>query len=234
MIIQPANWREIGQPIAVDSLEMAIRQAVTECHCDAVALSGGIDSTLLLYYLADADRHVEAFTLGVSWDHPDVVHARIAVERYGNVRHHILVPALGTLDVTKRPGDLDGDQNVRSLYSHIARYTNRVIAGDGVDEWMCGYYPHMLHPTEETYIGYLRRLYADQLEPLDRNSGEVLVCLPYLHHEVVSLMSQIPISEKVSADCRKRIVVELARRAGIPEAIIERRKYGLCDAGRIK
>ena len=235
MIFYPTNWQEIGQPVAIQSIEAAIRMAVKRCGCYAVTLSGGIDSSLLLHYLASTGREVEAFTLGLSENHPDVVHARLMASRYSNVTHHVYIPTADEMQrEAGKPGDLDGDENVRLLYRFIGEHVSEAIAGDGIDEWACGYWKHIQAPTETTYVEFLRRLVPEQLEPLHRNSGNIFIHLPYLDRDVIHLLAQVPLADKTTTTCRKRIMVELAHRAGIPTPIIERNKYGLCDALRVK
>ena len=109
-----------------------------------------------------------------------------------------------------------------------------IIVGDGIDELMCGYYPHAKEPTEQVYQLYLRRLVVDHLKPLDRNSSGVRVHLPYLDSKVVALCHRIPTYRKVSVGARKRLMFLMAERAGLPQGLIHRRKYGFCDAGQIK
>lgn len=233
VIVTPGDWRNVGQAVTLDMLEEAIKDSVRQTNCHSLALSGGIDSCLLLHYLSELGE-VEAFTMGVSDTHPDVYFARLIVSQYANVKHHVFLPTDDELKSSQKIGDFDGDCNVRYLYSQSSQYVDEIITGDGIDEWTCGYYAHQQDPTGAIYIDYLRRLYTEQLEPLSLNSGGVKIHLPYIAHDVIHLLSQIPLIEKVNDDCRKILIVALARRAGIPSEIIERRKYGLCDAGRVK
>jgi asparagine synthetase B (glutamine-hydrolysing) len=79
----------------------------------------------------------------------------------------------------------------------------------------------------------MKRLQEEQLIPLNKNSGQVKVYLPYLDNRLVLLFSQIPISEKVDSKHRKKIMIQMAK-GKIPNEIINRRKYGFCDVLKIK
>ena len=103
------------------------------------------------------------------------------------------------------------------------------MVGDGIDEFMCGYYDHQKYPTEETYYKHIRELVALHLVPLDRNSGNVFVYEPYLDERLLSVLSMIPISDKVDSMTRKKIICALAK-GKLPDDVIGRRKYGFCNA----
>jgi len=60
-------------------------------------------------------------------------------------------------------------------------------------------------------------------------SGKVKVHLPYLDSGLISLYSQIPLSEKVDLHIRKKFMVRMAK-GKLPDRVIKRRKYGFCDA----
>jgi len=94
---------------------------------------------------------------------------------------------------------------------------------------MCGYYDHM-NMSPETYKFYLSRLYPDHLVPLNKNSAGVEVYLPYLNDSLIDVYKQIPLFKKVSKIDRKIIMKELGRKLKIPNEIIDRNKYGFCDA----
>ncbi len=234
MIAYPRNWHIVGNPIQTQELKSAIIDTIIGCKCNHLSLSGGIDSSLLLHYMSENYPIVNAYTIGLSENHPDVEFSRLAASRYKNVRHLVYIPTQSEITKHTYDGDYMGDCNVRMLYNFISEYTDCVIAGDGIDEYTCGYYKHISEPSESVYYDFIRRLYSEQLEPLNKNSGNVKVLLPYLSHKLIYLLSQIPLSLKTDCGLRKALMVKLAILANIPEPIISRRKYGLCDAGKIK
>ncbi len=224
MIVHPRNWATVGQPIHLEQLETTLDKILTEIDCDCLSFSGGVDSCLLLYYLLKQGRQVRTFTMTCDPDHPDVQYAREALYAFQltfrvKIESHFRVTA-----------GLTGDDLVHAFYSGLSQWTDRIITGDGVDEFMAGYYPHQVDPQESTYYSYLRELQAGHLAPLDKNSGNTKVYVPYIDPRFVHLMAQIPLSEKVGPDGRKMIMMALA--AGkVPQDNIERRKYGFGTKG---
>ena len=231
MITYPKNWKTIGVEVTPQDVEDCLQSVLLHLDCSSLAFSGGLDSSLLLYYLCNiyegySCKTINAFTIGRSEDHMDVVFAKEVVERYReaftqiDIEHHILCGV---------PLDTSGGEAVRLLYKFAAEKVDSIIAGDGIDEFMCGYYSHMSYPTEDNYFRWIRELQKEQFEPLNKNSGDNKVYLPYVDRKMVELLSQIPMKEKVDYNTRKKFMVEMAKDK-VPDSAIDRRKYGFCDA----
>ena len=220
MIVYPGNWRDIGVPVKVTQIEEALRQVISEIPCECLSFSGGLDSSLLLYFMLEAGKKVRVFTITCSDNHPDIHYSQLAL-KYFKERYKVNITGLWRV-----ANGVTGDELVKAFYqSGLDQHTDSIIAGDGIDEFMAGYYNHQRNPTEDVYYDYMRRLQVEQLTPLNENSGAIKVYLPYLDTRVTSLLGQIPLSEKVDKHCRKKIMIELAK-GKLPEAIIKRRKYG--------
>jgi len=233
VIVYPKNWREVGTEITVEAVEDALEDAFHTFNCTNLALSGGLDSSLLLYYMCQVFKRIEVFTIGKTNEHPDIVFAKKVVDyfrmRYNNVDiiHHICYPQ--DWEIKDSIEEYPGDRAVELFYRFVDKYTDTIVAGDGIDEFMCGYYAHMRNPNEETYYSYLRKLQKEQLVPLDLNSGNVDVYLPYLDEKVLALLLQIPLEDKVDTVTRKKFLIKMAL-GKVPDEAITRRKYGFCDA----
>jgi len=225
MIVRPRNWRHIGREYDTLDVERVIDEVIMDTPCNALALSGGVDSSLLLYFMSRHQKKVRAYTIGCSEKHPDVIYAREVCKLFDNVEHIVHIPK----DVEKRESDLAGDEAVREFYRFVSHSEESIVTGDGIDEFMCGYYSHQNDPTEETYYKHIRELVAVHLVPLDKNSSNVRVYLPYLDERLISIMSMIPISDKVNSETRKMIIFEIAS-SKLPYDIVHRRKYGFCHA----
>jgi len=232
MIVHPKNWKETGSTVTTERVERELRNVLADINCDCLSFSGGIDSTLLLYFMCRIFKKVRAFTIGKNPQHPDVLSAKDVVEHYREkftIEHFVHYPLMNELKEMKRE-NFPGDNVVKMFYRYVSEYTDRIVAGDGVDEFMCGYYSHMESPDfYKTYYDHLRRLQKEHLVPLDLNSGQVLVYLPYIDERVISLLSQIPIEDKVDSKSRKKIMVTMAQ-GKMSDEVITRRKYGFCDA----
>ena len=220
MIIYPDNWQEVGQPISLKKIEDTILEVLAGIDCNNLSLSGGIDSTLLLYYLLTLGRKVRTFTITNNEQHPDTRYSMLAIQQ---LEKKFGVPIESSFRAIKT--GITGDELVRAFYHDVNRQFDSIITGDGVDEYNCGYYCHQEAPSEWTYYDTLRKLQNNHLIPLNENSGDVKVYIPYIDSRLVSLFSQLPLKEKVSSQCRKKIIVDLAK-GKIPQKIIMRRKYG--------
>jgi asparagine synthetase B (glutamine-hydrolysing) len=224
MIKYPTEWSTIGQEVSSKQVAEAVQDCISTRRVRSLSLSGGIDSTLLLYFMKLVlGDPIYCYTVALNEDHPDFVYAKLATTFF-NVEFY---PYL-----LREQKDPDGI--VKSFYSYLS--TNRVdsiIAGDGVDEFTCGYYSHQKDQSEQNYISWIRKLKLEQLIPLNSNSGEVEVYLPYLSPSVVSLFSLIPLYDKVDQSLRKKVIVKMAQ-GNIPDEIINRWKFGFCDASSRK
>lgn len=236
MIVYPRQWSQIGTPVTREEVEEEINEAIGQICCNRLALSGGLDSSLLLYFMLDIYATVEVFTIGSSDDHPDIRYSREIVKNFENernlIRHRIYIPTKEEIRGEPSYGkDVKGNKATRLFYKFVRKYTDRIISGDGADEFMAGYYDHQNHPDEATYYGHIRQLQKRQLVPLNGNSGSVRVYLPYLDKSLLYLLCQIPLAEKVDKDERKILIVKMAK-GKIPDSIINRRKIGFCDVLR--
>jgi len=229
MIIYPKNWKKIGAAISTADIEGRLIEVLREIYCNHLSFSGGVDSSLLLYYLCQIFHRVEIFTMGTSEAHPDVKFAKDVIEQYKrkffhvSFEHHIYCPRNEEIE----------DSIYGMFYKFVSQHTDRIITGDVIDEYTCGYYAHMANPTEEVYYDHIRRLQKNHLVPLNENSDKVGVCLPYADEKVIAMLSQIPLKDKVDYRNRKKVVIEMAR-GKVPDEVILRRKYGFCDALIIK
>ncbi len=224
MIRYPENWKQIGRKILPEEIGDAIQSCIRKIGVRSLSLSGGLDSTLLLYFMEKTlGAPIYCYTTALGEEHPDFIHAKLAAECFKSEFHPCL------LTEEKEP-----DEIVRGFYGFLRDSgVKEIIAGDGVDEFNCGYYAHMHDPSETAYYNFIRRLQKEQLGPLNENSGDVKVFLPYMDDSLISLFSQIPIFEKVDNLNRKKILIQLAKDK-LPDEIIYRRKFGFCDAATRK
>jgi asparagine synthetase B (glutamine-hydrolysing) len=234
MISYPKNWMKIGQSITHIEIENTIMKVLCRLNCNSLSFSGGLDSSLMLYYMLKIHDKVHAFTMGVSELHPDIKYSKLVVSHLNNVIHKIYIPSSEEIEsIEQYSGDFEGDGAVRLFYKYVHKYTDKIVACDGVDEFMCGYYGHQKSPCENTYYTYLRQLSQSHLVPLHKHSGNVKVFLPYLDDELLLLFSQISLNKKVDKTHRKKLLVNMSK-GKIPDEVINRRKYGFCDVLKIK
>lgn len=184
-----------------------------------LALSGGVDSSLLLAMLLSMKRQgIVAHTLGTSEDYPDVVHAKILAEAFpqAEYRHHIIPPYTGDAYF--------------ALYAALEGETDSIISGDVIDELAGGYYIHQQSEDKgEALYGELGCLKARHLNFMNEASTKygIIVYLPYATAGVFEAMAAFRIDELVDNKERKMPIYDLAAKYGVPQAILDRRKMGL-------
>lgn len=233
MIVYPKCWREVGEPIASKKIITVVKDVLTEINCRNLALSGGVDSSTMLALMVDVFKKEDicCFNIALSEKHPDFIYSDLVAKLFKvKIIHHI-----PTKHLEKNVGEFDGDEIVREFFCWLQGCgCESIVTCDGIDEFMGGYYDHMKFPTEEMYYSYMRRFQNEQAKPLDKNSGETKVFLPYIDDRVICLLSQIPYSERFDMNERKKVVNKIARIKKIPEEIIVRHKYGFIDVMKIK
>jgi len=232
MITYPKNWRGKYEdllpvnPTADVNIRKIINRlmaVIVEMDVRHLMYSGGVDSTIMLCLMSAVfDGDVSTYTISVREDHPDIIFSRVGSSIYRSNHHEFIV--------TPTPNQPLGDDAVRQLFEKSSAFTDSVICCDGIDEFMCGYYKHMEHHDFKTYEWFLSRLLPDHLVPLNENSKDIKVYLPYLDKKIISTFSNIPLNKKVDSKNRKIVVCDIARYLGIRDDIIYRNKYGFCDA----
>ena len=225
MIVYPKNWEKVGQKISLRQIEEIILTILSEINCNCLSFSGGLDSSLLLYFMTKIfGRDIRCFTIAYSKDHPDYIFSDF-ISSYFKVNSEIYIPDFNLKS---------GNDIVKRFYEDLGKKgIKKIITGDGVDEFNCGYYDHLHNPTERMYYNYIWRLQKEQLLPLNKNSGKIKIALPYIDDRLILLFSQIPVFEKVDDINRKKVLIQLAE-GKLPDKVIYRRKYGFCDAMKIK
>jgi hypothetical protein len=230
MIVYPTEWKrnysdcidsETGFAQIIENLLESVLYDIDVCN---LAYSGGVDSTIMLSILRRIYDNVNTYTIASREDHPDILFARMGSEYYNTIHHEFIVEP-----DNKNTDKFNGDNVVRQFFESIKNDVEEIICCDGIDEFMCGYYDHM-NMLPDTYEFYLNKLYPDHLVPLNKNSAGVDVYLPYLNESLINIYKQIPLFRKVSKTERKIIMKELAKKLVIPDEIINRNKYGFCDA----
>lgn len=216
-------------------------------------LSGGLDSTLALAFLRKnfSEAEIITFTMGGSEKHQDVLHARLAAEKFDS-NHKEFIPTADEIQEAlaeykeKFQADLEeatrtGDFDVYLLYKYISGLNpNTLLVHDGIDELMGGYWNHRKEKAEEDgrkiteeerrkiFEDYWKVLIPDHLNPLIRTSGNFNIDLlfPYLNPKIIEAVSRIPLDDRTSKEISKKPLREIAQELGVPKEILERSKRG--------
>ncbi len=225
MIVYPKKWRQDyskyaddtgSRDISIEEFVDTLKWMLEELDIRNLAYSGGIDSTVMLDILTH-QYQASTYTMASRNDHPDALFSKIGSLIYETSHHAIIT-------------EINSNGNVyETFFESLPDGVTSIICCDGIDEFMCGYYDHQVD-AEEKYRHYLGRLTPDHLEVLDSESGDTEVYLPYLDERMIELYTSIPLSAKVDEAHRKIFMRDVAYSLGIDETIINRNKYGFCDA----
>lgn len=243
-IICPSDWIALCEdcniitnerkPVHLDQFYHWICVALGRCLAQfpsgkvALALSGGLDSSVLATVLAQNGVDFTPVTIAGMDDHPDVVHAKILTQHMGLTDKHIV-------RIVSRTTETDMyDILFRTM--HALNFHN-VICGDCIDEMLGGYWPHQSAKSflngqfsrKAIFKRFWQELRPKHLNPLNQYATQhgVSVALPYLAAK--EKLVTIPMTQRVNSRARKIIMRRLAVRLGIPAEIIQRPKYGLVN-----
>jgi len=241
------NWNE-------DKLERILNIAIKTCAERCVSynkdgwifttLSGGLDSSLCLAIMRQLfpNKVICTYTIGGNQQHPDIQFARIASKLFN--AHHIEIIPTGVEEPAWKCAfqsafpeiaePTGGDVAVFSIYRTMAlNGANAVIAHDGIDELIGGYWPHRGTDgphQEDAFRDFWKRLVPEHLEPLQRDADYfgIKLFLPYLQLPLVKYIAGIPVCERTSRTESKIPLRNIARKY-LPSEIIERKKIGFCS-----
>lgn len=251
----------------LENLEKVLVQAIITSALDCyrynkgiifTALSGGLDSSFALAVIRKKfgeNLPIHTFTIGSSFDHPDIKYARLVAEKFWTHQHTVIVkndfreikknnPAL----FSNEPGETDGAgpyfllQEVSSCAKTLGiTGISGLIVHDGIDELLGGYWAHRdkenHQDMEDAFKLLWSKLEDKHLVPLHRKADyfKIKLFFPYLQPEVIEYISRIPVEERTSRRASKiplRLIADngVYMTAKIAKPIINRPKIGFCDA----
>lgn len=215
-------------------------------------LSGGVDSSLctaLLREVLPVETKIVTFSMG-GRNHPDLHYASIIAKKL-KTEHYEFTPTMEQINQARgefaefgeikargenfQPGDID----VFLLYKLIREKlsdekkssSSSVIAHDGIDELMGGYWAHRGVKTYQEKLNAFTRFWEDlpkkHLENISRSAAlmNIKIIWPYLDQSVIEYISHIPLDERTSK-LESKIPLRSIARKYLPQEIIERRKRG--------
>lgn len=238
--VQIGNWKVNPKTYnlenLLDILYDEIKKILKKHKQPGIFLSGGIDSTVLVMLVKEYYSDIPCFTIGNSTEHLDVSSAlRFAQEM--DLNHRIYIPKNKDILEVKKHEQFPGDGGVYLALKFASEFCNNIIAADGIDEQMGGYWWHVnrnnTFPTiEKAFKHFWDELELKHLTPMF-NSAKIIginIDWIYLHKLIVNYISRIPLEDRVKNNTSKALWKEFAKMIGIPKWVIERKKKGFCDA----
>jgi len=255
IIKEPREWNpEELENALKKAIEEAGEQALKENNgIIYTTLSGGIDSSLctaILRRILPAETRIETFSMGGNKNHPDLHFASMIAQKL-QTEHHEFIPTMEQINRARSEfselGEVEargkyfgsGELDVFLLYKLIHEKITEesgsspasVIAHDGIDELMGGYWGHRGTKTHgektDAFIKFWQELPKKHLENLSRSAAlmRIKIIWPYLNPLLIEYISHIPIDDRTSKPESKMPLRSIARKY-LPQEIIERRKRG--------
>jgi len=219
---------------SVLSLERKLREATEKRTKDSagtrILFSGGLDSTLLSCLSPD----ILPITCGTE-DSSDISFSRKAAGELTLALKEIIIdPSMvenALCDVmyaceSKNPMDVGIALPLYFAAREASRNTHILLSGNGADELFGGYAkyidaPHLMYDD-------IKNIAHDNLERDDMVAASQGITLrhPYLDLKVVRFALSLP-SDFLFCGRRKRILADVAQRAGVPSFVYERKKTAM-------
>tara|TARA_B110001454_G_scaffold64729_1_gene62867 strand:+ start:1274 stop:2221 length:948 start_codon:yes stop_codon:yes gene_type:complete len=226
----------------IDQCRRVLQSSVTECKSKWIALSGGLDSSILAYLLKD--QKPQAITI-ITKDFlgTDLTYAQIIAKHTELPLSLTQVSMEEMLDSINETIKILGNFNDIEIRNSIVPYVylnslkkkgvDSVITGDGADEVFAGY-NFLLKKSEKELVEELKRIKKIMHFP-SKDIAESLnmrVETPFLNEDVIEFSDSLPISKKINQKEEKRFGKWILREAfekNLPENIIWREKSPMQD-----
>ena len=219
-----------------------LEEACNECKSNLVSLSGGLDSSIIAYFLKQ--RKPKAVTIiAKDFVSTDLTYCQIISKEmqlpltiYNVKTEQILEAIEETIKILKNFNDIEIRNNV-VMYLAIKWAKDNgeksIITGDGADELFAGY-SFLINKSEEELEKEIKRVCSVMHFPTQK-IGKVMgitIESPFLNDKVIQLAENIPVKFKVNEEKEKRHGKWILRKTfekNIPLPIVWRRKSPMQD-----
>ena len=234
---------EFSKNAFLQILDSTIKKTLDSGGRPGILLSGGIDSSLLAILAVKHYPDIPCFVIGQYLENADVQAAwRLAKEKSLNLYVHLLNSeeiSVIQRELKECAGSTPlyaGDECVLAALKFAAPIVNNVIATDGIDELMGGYWGHRdrkrFPDVKDAFKYFWDELEEKHLSPMYRSANlyNLSLTFVYLFPRIVQYLSLIPLDDRIKGNVGKAVWREIAQMAGVPSWIIKRQKRGFVDA----
>lgn len=223
------------------TLTKLISDAVSSCTSDCIALSGGLDSSILAYYLK---KNTKAIAV-VAEDFPasDLMYSQLVAKEFGLkllIKNATIEDLMSSIEQTiKILKNFNHIEIRNSIVVYLAIKTAKengctsIITGDGCDELFAGY-SFFLKKNGMELQNDLERIWKIMHFPAQQIALSLGIGIesPFLNDKVVSYAKSIPAELKVNEENGKKYGKWVLRKAFegiIPQSIVWRDKFPMQD-----
>ena len=226
----------------IDQCMATLQNAVRECESEWIALSGGLDSSVIAHLRKD--QNPQAITI-ITKDFlgTDLTFAQIIAKHTGlmlSLMQVTMEEVLDSINETIKILDNFNDIEIRnSIVPHLylsslkKKGVNSVITGDGADEIFAGY-NFLLKKSNDDLDQELERIKKIMHFPSKdiAKSLNMKVETPFLNEDVIKFSNEIPVSRKINVKEDKKFGKWILRETfekDLPKNIIWREKSPMQD-----
>ena len=219
-----------------------LKKSVSNCQSNDLALSGGLDSSIIAYFLKDRKPNGVAI-IAEDFIASDLTYCQLVSKHFDiplkieNVKTDKILEAIeSTIQILKNFNDIE-IRNSIVMYFAIKfvkeQGSSSIITGDGSDELFAGY-NFFLNKSEEELDREQKRIWQIMHFPshvIGEHLG-VKIESPFLSENVVDLAKSIPVEYKIKEENGKRFGKWILRKAfedKIPMKIAWRDKSAMQD-----
>ena len=225
-----------------DQCKLVLQNSIAECNSEWIALSGGLDSSVLVDLLRKRKPHgitiITKDFLGTDLTYAQIIakHTEIPLSLMHINMEEILDSINETVKILKNFNDIEiRNSIVPYLYLNSLKKkgVKTVITGDGADEIFAGY-NFILKKSDEELNNELKRIRKIMHFPSKEiaNSLDMKVETPFLHDKVIEFSEKLPLSEKINYKDDKKFGKWIIRKTfenNLPKNIIWREKSPMQD-----
>ena len=226
----------------MDQCRTVLQNSVAECKSNWIALSGGLDSSILAYLLKNQKpKAIVIITkdfLGTDLTYAQIIakHTQLPLSLLQVSLEEVLDSINETIKILRNFNDIEIRNSIvpyMYLSSLKKKGIDSVITGDGADEVFAGY-NFLLKKSEEELDEELKRIKRIMHFPSKdiAKSLDMKVETPFLNEDVIKFSDTIPISKKINFKEEKKFGKWILREAfekELPKNIVWREKSPMQD-----